>query len=108
MSLKQLARLSELSTAFIEESNLRVHPARFEKGSLRGERTTLGRYDTRLEGHDADAAGDRPGYDPSYASVQGAFTATFNEYIRTQLKYESDLTYEVLTDKGESLELQGI
>jgi carboxypeptidase C (cathepsin A) len=97
--VKQLARFTGLSTAFIEESNLRVHPARFEKELLRGERNTLGRYDTRLEGHDADAAGDRPGYDPSYASVQGAFTATFNDYIRTGLKYESDLPYEVLTDK---------
>jgi carboxypeptidase C (cathepsin A) len=97
--VKQLARLTGLSTTFIEESNLRVPPARFEKELLRSERRTLGRYDTRLEGQDADAAGDRPGYDPSYASVQGAYTATFNDYVRTELKYETDLTYEVLTDK---------
>jgi carboxypeptidase C (cathepsin A) len=96
---KQLARFTGLSTAFVEESNLRVPPWRFEKELLRGERRTLGRYDSRLEGEDADAAGDRPGYDPSYASVQGAYTATFNDYVRTQLKYESDLTYEILTDK---------
>ena len=31
--------------------------------------------------------------------MQGAYTATFNDYIRTELKYETDLTYEVLTDK---------
>lgn len=97
--VKQLARLTGLSTTFIEESNLRVPPSRFEKELLRGERRTLGRYDSRLEGEDADAAGDRPGYDPSYASVLGVFTATFNNYIRTELKYESDLTYELLTDK---------
>jgi carboxypeptidase C (cathepsin A) len=97
--VKQLARLTGLSAAFIEESNLRIPPARFEKELLRNERRTLGRYDSRLEGQDADAAGDRPGYDPSYASVQGVYTATFNDYIRTELKYETDLTYEVLTDK---------
>jgi len=96
---KQLARFTGLSTAFVEESNLRVPPWRFEKELLRGERRTLGRYDSRLEGEDADAAGDRPGYDPSYSSVQGAYTATFNDYVRTQLKYETDLSYEILTDK---------
>jgi carboxypeptidase C (cathepsin A) len=29
----------------------------------------------------------------------GVYTATFNEYIRTELQYDTDLTYEVLTDK---------
>ena len=48
---------------------------------------------------DIDAAGEQPDYDPSYASVQGVYTAMFNEYVRTQLKYETDLPYEVLTDK---------
>jgi carboxypeptidase C (cathepsin A) len=96
---KRLARLTGLSTTFVEESNLRVPPQRFEKELLRGERRTIGRYDSRLEGQDADAAGDRPGYDPSYSSVQGAYTATFNDYVRNQLKYETDLTYEILTDK---------
>ncbi len=72
---------------------------RFAKELLRGERRTLGRYDSRLEGTDLDAAGDRPDYDPSYTSVQGAFTAAFNEYVRTELKFESDLSYEVLTGR---------
>jgi len=97
--VKQLARLTGLSEAFLEESNLRVEPARFRKELLRGERRTLGRYDSRLEGMDGDAAGDQPDYDPSYASVQGVFTAMFNEYVRTDLKYETDLPYEILTSK---------
>ncbi len=97
--VKQMARLTGLSATFIEESNLRVSPFRFEKELLRGERRTIGRYDGRLEGADVDAAGERPGYDPSYAAVQGVFTATINDYLRRDLKYETDLTYEVLTDK---------
>ena len=32
-----------------------------------------------------------------YAAVQGPFTAALNDYIRRELKYESDLPYEVLT-----------
>jgi carboxypeptidase C (cathepsin A) len=95
----ELARLTGLSEAFIEESNLRVSEPRFTKELLRDQRKTVGRYDSRLEGYDIDAAGERPGYDPSYASVQGAYTAMFNEYVRTELAYKSDQPYQVLTDK---------
>src|SRR5690348_7604429 len=98
-TVKNLARLTGLSPKFIEESNLRVSPGRFEKELLRDQRRTLGRYDSRLEGIDLDAAGSRPDYDASYASVQGAFTAAWNQYVHTELKYESDLPYEVLTDR---------
>lgn len=96
---KQLARLTGLSPAFLTQTNLRVNPARFEKELLRADRQTIGRYDSRLEGADVDAAGERPEYDPSYAAVQGAFTAAFNDYVRGQLNYKTDLTYEILTDK---------
>jgi carboxypeptidase C (cathepsin A) len=95
----QLARLTGLSEQFIEESNLRVSEPRFTKELLRDRRKILGRYDSRLEGEDIDAAGDSPDYDPSYASVQGVFTAMFNDYVRAELKYDSDVPYQVLTGK---------
>jgi carboxypeptidase C (cathepsin A) len=97
--VEQMARFTGLSKEYVQNSNLRIAPARFEKELLRSEGRTIGRYDSRLEGTDADSAGERPEYDPSYASVQGAFTATFNDYVRQDLKWESDLTYEALTDK---------
>jgi carboxypeptidase C (cathepsin A) len=97
--VKNLARLTSLSPQFIEENDLRVRPGRFEKELLRDQRRTLGRYDSRLEGVDEDAAGSNPEYDPSYASVQGAFTAAWNQYVRTELKFDTDLPYEVLTGR---------
>lgn len=96
---RQLARLTGLSESFVEEANLRISISRFTKELLRKERRTVGRYDSRLEGVDSDAAGEHPEYDPSYASVRGAFTAAFNEYVRGDLKYQSDLPYEILTGK---------
>jgi carboxypeptidase C (cathepsin A) len=96
---RQLARLTGLSEEFVEEANLRISISRFTKELLRKERRTVGRYDSRLEGVDFDAAGENPDYDPSYASVQGAYTAAFNEYLSGELKYESDLPYEILTGK---------
>jgi carboxypeptidase C (cathepsin A) len=95
----QIGRFTGLSKEYVENSNMRISPARFRKELLRTEGKTIGRYDSRLEGTDIDSAGDRPEYDPSYSSVQGAFTATFNSYVRDELKWDSDLTYEALTDK---------
>ena len=96
---EQTARFTGLSKDYVEKSNLRVSIQRFRKELLRTEQRTIGRYDSRLEGTDIDSVGERPEYDASYASVQGAFTATFNDYIRRELKWETDLNYEVLTDK---------
>lgn len=96
---KQMARLTGLSPQFVTQNNLRVTPGRFEKELLRGDRATIGRYDGRIEGADLDAAGERPEYDPSYTAVQGAFTAAINDYLRRELDYKTDLSYEVLTDK---------
>jgi carboxypeptidase C (cathepsin A) len=98
-AIEQTARFTGLSKQYVEESNLRIQPTRFRKELLRSEGRTLGRYDTRLEGTDRDSAGATPEYDPSYSSVLGAFTATFNDYVRQDLKWETDLTYEALTDK---------
>lgn len=96
---RQLARLTGLSPQYVESSNLRISISRFTKELLRNERRTVGRYDSRLEGIDLDAAGERSEYDPSYSAVQGAFTAVFNDYVRTQLKWESDMPYEILTGR---------
>jgi carboxypeptidase C (cathepsin A) len=96
---KQVARLTGLSPEYVEQNNLRVQISRFTKELLRKERRTIGRYDSRIEGVDLDAAGERPEYDPSYSTVQGAYTAMFNEYVRDDLNWKTDLPYEVLTSK---------
>jgi carboxypeptidase C (cathepsin A) len=59
----------------------------------------VGRYDSRYEGGDLDAVGERPEYDPSYPVVQAPFTALVNTYFRGALKYETDLDYRILTGK---------
>jgi carboxypeptidase C (cathepsin A) len=105
--VKNLARLTGLPPQYIDQSNLRVRADRFEKELLLDQRRTLGRYDSRLEGVDEDATASYPDFDPSYASVQGAFTAAFNQYVRTELKFDSDLPYEVLTSKVQPWSFQG-
>lgn len=97
--VQKLSRFTGLSPDYIEQTNLRVNIFRFTKELLRKERFTVGRLDSRFKGRDADAAGEEFEYDPSYAAIQGPYTATLNHYVRAELKYESDLPYEILTDR---------
>jgi carboxypeptidase C (cathepsin A) len=90
-----LARFTGLSAKFIEEANLRVSPFRWFKELERDKRRTIGRLDSRFEGMDVDAAGERNEYDPSEASYEGAFVATFHDYTRRELKWDSDAYYTV-------------
>src|SRR5262249_25567427 len=66
---------------------------------LRERRLSVGRYDSRFTAPTADGNASRPDFDPSYAAVQGPFTATMNNYLRTELKYENDMPYEILTGR---------
>jgi carboxypeptidase C (cathepsin A) len=95
----KLSQYTGLSIEFVKQANLRIDQARFCKQLLRSDRTTIGRYDSRLKGADKDAAGERQEYDPSYASVQGAYTFAINDYLRKDLGFKSDLKYEILTGK---------
>ena len=94
---QKLARLTGLSAEYIERSNLRIEILRFDKELLRDQRRTVGRLDGRFTGIDQDAAGAQPDYDPSLAAIVGPYTATFHDYVRGELKFESDLFYEYLT-----------
>jgi carboxypeptidase C (cathepsin A) len=55
--------------------------------------------DSRYTGVDRDAVGEQYEYDPSYAAIQGAYTATLNDYLRRELGYESDLPYEIISSR---------
>ena len=90
---RQLAAYTGLPVDYIEDANLRVDPSRFRKELLRDQRRTLGRYDSRFEGIDADAAGEVPGYDASDTGITDAFVAAFHDYLASQLKYQTSLDY---------------
>lgn len=97
--VKKLARLTGLSEDYIERTNLRVEIERFTKELLRSQRRTVGRIDGRFLGIDLDAAGEGPEYDPSISAIMGPYTGAFNDYVRGDLKFDSDLPYEILTGR---------
>lgn len=94
-----LARFTGLSLEFVRRARLRVTGGMFQKELLRADGRTVGRFDGRYLGQDPTDVGLSPGYDPSYAAILGPYTATFNDYVRRELGYESGLPYEVLTGR---------
>lgn len=96
---EKLVRYTGLSPDYVRRCNLRIHYMRFCKELLRDQGKTVGRLDSRFTGYDRDAAGEFFEYDPSMAAIMGPYTATFNDYVRRDLKFESDLPYEILTGR---------
>ena len=85
---------------FVERTNLRPEIQRLRTRSCCG---TSGRRSggstAASRGWTATPAGGRFEFDPSYAAIQGPFTAVLNDYVRQDLGFKSDLPYEILTDR---------
>jgi carboxypeptidase C (cathepsin A) len=97
--IRKLARYTGLSEEYIQRTNLRIEIFRFTKELLRHERRSVGRLDSRFIGIDRDSAGEAFESDPSLNNIIGPYTATLNNYVRSELKFESDLPYEILTER---------
>jgi carboxypeptidase C (cathepsin A) len=94
--IDRLNRYTGLSKTFIDHSDLRVEIQRFDKELLRDQGRTVGRLDGRFKGLDASAASETPDFDPSMAAIRPPYTAAFNQYVRTELGFRSDLEYYIL------------
>ena len=92
----ELARLTGLKPRVIDENNLRIDESVFRKQLLHDEGLILGVYDTRLTGRDGDPASPNPDFDPSSTATRGPFASAINSYVRSELKFDDDLPYELL------------
>ena len=92
----QLAADTGLPVDYLERSNLRVPPERFEKTLLGPDEKTIGRYDARFSAFDLDPVADSAEFDPSSDAIFAAFTASFNRYVREELHYRTDAEYRFL------------
>ncbi|HVN16580.1 MAG TPA: hypothetical protein VMT73_12620 [Anaerolineales bacterium] len=96
--VEKLARYTGLSPEFIERSNLRIKDQHFFKELLRSRGQTVGRLDSRFTGIDRLGVTENAEYDPLLTNVVGPYTAAFYDYVRAELKFESDLPYEILSN----------
>lgn len=93
----RFATLTGLSPDYVDRVNLRVEHVRFYTELLRDRGLVTGRLDSRFTGWDTDSGRELFSDDPSLTAIIGPYTAAFNHYVRTELGYENDLPYEILT-----------
>ena len=93
---ERLSRLTGLSVGYLEDTDLRPVIYQFTKELLREEGKTVGRLDSRFVGYDRLDVGAGTEFDPSYAAIQGSFTAALNDYVRDELDFDSPVDYEIL------------
>jgi carboxypeptidase C (cathepsin A) len=91
--VRTMHQMLGVSEQFIRDSDLRIQPGDFEKQLLHDQTRITGRLDARFVGIDTSPTGENPDYDPASEYIQGAYVATFNDYVRNDLKYHTDLDY---------------
>lgn len=92
-----VARLTGLSPEYVDRVDLRVEHIRFGSELLRHRRQVVGRIDGRFVGEDSDYGREHWSADPSMAAITGPYTAGLNHYLRSELGYENDLPYEIIS-----------
>jgi carboxypeptidase C (cathepsin A) len=95
-AVDRLSRYTGLSKSYVEQSNLRIDEPHFVKELLRDQNKTVGRLDSRFTGSDRSQVAETARYDPSMSAIRPPYTAMFNQYVRTELGYKSDLEYYIL------------
>jgi carboxypeptidase C (cathepsin A) len=88
----QLSRYTGLRPEVIEAHNLRIDVPTFTKELLLDQKLITGRLDGRFSSPNPD---DDRFYDPTSAAILPPYTSAFNNYLRTELNYKSDMPYRV-------------
>ena len=98
--VEKLSRYTGMTQDYVDKADLRIRSDNFRKLLLGDSRQLIGRFDARIKGYDPRPVGSSPEYDPSLPEYLAIYSATFNDYVRKELKYENDLPYEVLAGLG--------
>jgi carboxypeptidase C (cathepsin A) len=95
---KKLSRYTGLSEDYLIKADLRVKLGQFMEELQRNRGLTTGRLDSRYTGFTYDLLSEFAESDPQSAAVTGAFTATFNTYVRDELKFVQDRNYHAISE----------
>ncbi|MGA2233379.1 MAG: peptidase S10 [Tepidisphaeraceae bacterium] len=93
---QRLSQFTGLPVDFILKSRLRISPEAFRKHLLNDQEKIIGRYDATMIAPDPTPATDDLSQDPSDSLYYPVYASTFNDYVRRDLKYETDVPYRVI------------
>ena len=94
-----MARYTGLSKEVIDQANLRIDVPKFTHYLLLDQKVRVGRLDGRYTGPDPDGLLDTRFYDPTEANIMAPYNTVFNNYVRTELGYKTDMPYYVFAQQ---------
>ena len=94
----RVAQFTGVDADYVKRNRLRLYPSRFRSQLLRDQWRSVGRYDGRFEGIDADAASEHPDFDASVSSVSSAFDAALHRHFAEDLHFTPADRYVVFND----------
>lgn len=92
---KKISGYTSISEATLMQNNLDIRTQLFWKELLRDEGYTVGRLDSRYKGIDSKDAGESPEFNSELSSWLHSFTPPINMYLREELKFKTDLKYNM-------------
>ena len=98
--IDQMARYTGLSKQLIDDANLRIDVAKFTHNLLLDQKLRVGRLDGRFTGVDPEGLLDTKFYDPAQSAILPPYTSVFNNYVRSELGYQSDMPYYVFAQQA--------
>ena len=98
--IDQMARYTGLSKQLIDDANLRIDVAKFTHNLLLDQKLRVGRLDGRFTGVDPEGLLDTKFYDPAQSAILPPYTSVFNNYVRSELNYQSDMPYYVFAQQA--------
>ncbi len=93
-----MARFTGLSKEVVDQANLRIDVPKFTHYLLLDQKLRVGRLDGRFTGTDPDGLLDTPDHDPTATSIVPPYASVFNNYVRTELGYKTDMAYNIFPD----------
>ena len=94
--IAQVSRFTGLDRTVVDVNNGRIDEPVFTSELLKAQKLEVGRLDSRFTGTPVSGRAARGYYDPSESAIRPPFTATFNNYVRSELGFKTDLEYYVL------------
>ena len=99
-TIEQMSRYTGLTKEVIDQANLRIDVPKFTHYLLIDQKLRVGRLDGRFTGPDPDGLLDTPFYDPTDANIMSPYNSVFNNYVRTELGYKTDMPYYVFAHQA--------
>ena len=94
--IDKLSQYTGLSKQYVQNSDLRIEEGHFTQELLRDQHLVIGRLDSRFSGTALSGVAETQDFDPSLTAIRPPYTSMFNNYIRAELGYQSDVEYYIL------------